>query len=674
MYKYNKVTRYYHTIKYLRPVQIYSRVKYIYKQWMYRTVPQLTKRLVFSDGIGVELRDSFFLSNVPNEILNDDDKFQWLKSADEIVKGNFTFLNHTEIFDSLEHIDWNNSELPQLWRFHLHYFDYAWDLGTAYVVSGQDIYYRSFKTIVLSWMQNNEIGFGDGWHPYTISLRITNLIYSYHLFKKALYEDFTFKKDLLNHIFSMAKFLAYNLEYHILGNHLLENSKALVFAGLFFGGTQGDELFQTGTNILWNQAVEQVLDDGGHFELSPMYHTIVLWDYLECINLLNMNKRPVPSEVVKRIKKMLSFQREILHPDGNNPLFNDTALDSGPKPLDVLHFGSIVLGQYYGSTENISSKLQFILGNKCSVQSLDKKPVELKTLVALNDTGYFIMRSRKINSHMVIDCGKIGPDYLPGHAHADILNYELSIYRERFIVDSGIFEYRKGKYREYFRSTRAHNTVTVNDQNQSDVWESFRVGQRGNPLVSEIFEKPKALVFHGSHDSYLSRYGIVHSRYIAQVDNSIWVVIDELTHVDRVKKVQMEPTHKYSNYIHFHPQVEFETTEKNMINLKLENRTIQVVPFGIKNPRKEIICSKDPVFSYSSKFGKFQPKLTLKLCSTFHKDFVFGYVISPVSQEVRIERVELNHIDQDNYSLILRFTGNTWEYKKSNGDIEILEI
>jgi len=80
------------------------------------------------------------------------------------------------------------------------------------------------------------------------------------------------------------------LEFHLLGNHLLANAKALVFAGCFFSGDEADGWLRTGLDLLEAEFAEQILDDGAHFELSPMYHAVILEDVLDLIQL----RRAVP--------------------------------------------------------------------------------------------------------------------------------------------------------------------------------------------------------------------------------------------------------------------------------------------------------------------------------------------------------------------------------------------
>ena len=81
----------------------------------------------------------------------------------------------------------------------------------------------------------------------------------------------------------------------------------------------------------------------------------------------------------------------------------------------------------------------------------------------------------------MVDGGPGGPDHLMAHAHADLFSYELSLFGERFVVDTGVYEYPAGPMRQYVRSTAAHNTASVDGVDQIECWDSFRVARRAAP-------------------------------------------------------------------------------------------------------------------------------------------------------------------------------------------------
>src|SRR5690606_13481259 len=100
------------------------------------------------------------------------------------------------------------------------------------------------------------------------------------------------------------------------------------------------------------------------------------------------------------------------------------------------------------------------------------------------------------------DLAAIGPDYIPGHAHADTLSFELSLGTERILVNGGTSTYERGPLREAQRATRSHNTVEIAGTNSSDVWASFRVGRRARVRDVSIKERDGCVLVSGTHDGY----------------------------------------------------------------------------------------------------------------------------------------------------------------------------
>ena len=109
-----------------------------------------------------------------------------------------------------------------------------------------------------------------------------------------------------------------------------------------------------------------------------------------------------------------------------------------------------------------------------------------KNLLLLKDSGY--IRISNGSAVALLDVSKIGPDYLPGHAHADSLSFELSIDNQRIMVNSGTSCYGLSIERLKQRGTLSHNTVTVNGENSSEVWGGFRVAKRAYPRELKIYD------------------------------------------------------------------------------------------------------------------------------------------------------------------------------------------
>src|SRR5687768_5395021 len=180
-----------------------------------------------------------------------------LERAETALARHFTFLNRALTYQGP--IQWQEPRQSRLWRFHLHYFDYAIELGQAFQTTTDPRYWEGFKALVDDWIANNPPPQGDGWHPYTVSLRVVNWIRAYHLFKTPFAGEPAFHQRFLRSLYAQTRYLAGNLEYDITGNHLIKNGKALMFSGGFFRGVQATAWFEQGLRLLLEESREQIL-------------------------------------------------------------------------------------------------------------------------------------------------------------------------------------------------------------------------------------------------------------------------------------------------------------------------------------------------------------------------------------------------------------------------------
>ncbi len=370
----------------------------------------------------------------------------------------FEFLNLSVKF---KEIDWNYANYGKLWTYNLNYFDFL----------SQDNEDDKLDLIELFIENSSKIEYGL--EPFPISLRGINWIkyLSYQKIKNQKIDD---------SLYAQYYILFDHLEYHLLGNHLLENGFSLLFGAYYF---QDEILYQKSKEILLEQLEEQILDDGGHFELSPMYHQIMLFRLLDIINLVknnNWKQRELLEFLKTKAELMLGWLELISYKNGDIPLFNDSTNDIAPRTEQLV---------------NYATNLGLTIGG-----------IELK------ESGY-----RKIehkNYELVVDVGDIEASYIPGHTHADIFNFELRIEGKPFIVDIGLSTYETCDRRDIERSTKGHNTVEINGRNQSDVWGGFRVANRGN--IINLKEGNDFI--EATHDGYKP---IFHTRRWTSEENKI---------------------------------------------------------------------------------------------------------------------------------------------------------
>ena len=346
----------------------------------------------------------------------------------------------------LDQVGWDNPAVALLWRYNLHYFDDLNAQGCATRRPWQ-------RALVQRWLDDNPPGQGTAWAPYPVSLRLVNWI-KWALGGEAL------PAPWLHSLAIQARWLTRRLEWHLLGNHLFINAKALVFAGLFFEGAEADGWLHAGLDILRQELPEQILADGGQFERSPMYHALALEDLLDMLNLVAACAPADPALLAllptlrERAGAMLHWLRCMRHPGGALARFNDTAEGIAPPTDDI---------ERYAAALGITAP---------AAPSADG-------LLALEPSGY--VRAQSGPAVAFVDVAPVGPDYLPGHAHADTLSFELSVGGREIIVNRGTSVYGTGPRRQWERGTAAHSTVQIGAHDSSEVWSGFRVGRRARP-------------------------------------------------------------------------------------------------------------------------------------------------------------------------------------------------
>jgi len=224
----------------------------------------------------------------------------------------FRFLN--EEFDVGDPTDWSPGDQSLLWRFHLHYFDWAPRLAAEGRI-------EELNRQIDSWIAQNPVGRQPAWHPYPTSLRIVNWVRAVQLMAPE-----SRRTSWITSLWRQAAFLESHLEFHLGANHLVENAFGLLVAGLFFEGPVARRWFTLGAGLLTDELDKQVLPDGDHCERSLSYHLRIHLVYREAIALLKANGRHVPPTLSGVHERMSKFTADVRHLDGNVPLFHDSQL------------------------------------------------------------------------------------------------------------------------------------------------------------------------------------------------------------------------------------------------------------------------------------------------------------------------------------------------------------
>jgi uncharacterized heparinase superfamily protein len=448
--KFHQLNLWFHTVRYLKPRQIFFRLYY-------------------------PLRNRLFPIKIKGTYAGSIALQPWEKTPENpqsfLGNASFKFLNVQHDFEN--EIQWDHSAYGRLWTYNLNYFDFLNQLGIS-------------KEDGISLMEDyikKETGLIVGKEPYPTALRIVNWI-------KFLSKHQIEEAEMLQFLYKDLQRLSRNLEYHLLGNHLLENGLALFLGAVFFRDTR---LLKIGEAVLKTELEEQITNDGAHFERSPMYHRIILHRMLDCYKFALESNWDKHQHLISLLKTqsvaMLSWLDAVTYRNGFVPMTKDSA--------QGIALPAKTLFQYAESL------------------SLDIKKVPL------SDSAY-----RKVEGQdyeCFLDLGGPSPDYQPGHAHADTFNFELWFKEKAVIIDPGVSTYEAGEVRAIERSTKFHNTVSVDGRNSSEVWGAFRVAKRAR--IELLEDSPR--IKKACHDGFRSM-GVTHFRTFEFKPSAI-IITDVLT-------------------------------------------------------------------------------------------------------------------------------------------------
>ena len=473
-----KVKLYLNTIKYLKPIQIYFQVKrymvFYKKIKYYNSYPKIMNKF-----------------KLCIKELDLDNKYLQRFDIDKLFENKISLLNKTYNLDLKK---WNIVNASPLWNFNLHYFEYAIPLAAKYRKTKEIRYYAKFKELLNSWIDNNSKSRNYAWEPYTISLRIVNLLISFELFGEIFINDVSFYNKVFISIFSQYKYLIKNQEKHLLGNHYFENLKTIIICSIIFNEWK---IFNKYFNKLKKEINEQILEDGLHFELSLMYHKIILEGIIRLSYIMSQISKERVVFFIPIIQKMINALVSLEKGMGKTPHFNDSADGVSKETYQLINAANRLF--------NITPEL----------------------INEFTSSKYFKLYDNGIA--ILFDAGPIGPKYIPGHGHCDALSFEVSLNNNPIFVNSGTYQYQ-GELRNFFRSTEAHNTLLIDNKQQSEIWAEHRVGRR--IYKNNGIKKDNNTVI-GYYYNYLGNF---HKRVLSLVNNEI--IIEDFVKTKRNCKVQ----------------------------------------------------------------------------------------------------------------------------------------
>jgi uncharacterized heparinase superfamily protein len=468
-------------------------------------------------------------------------------SAGALTEGRFEFVGQP--VDLGWPPRWDCFDQTRLWQYNLHYFDWIWALD-----------YASARSVAADWIRRHDLARRRvGWEPFPVSLRLQNWLgLFFGRFRERTEADPEWLGTLWPSVWLQTEWLRRNLEHHLLANHLLENAVALTLSGACFEGQDADRWLEEGRRLLERELDEQILHDGMHFERSAMYHLRAV--YLVAL-LAGVDRPGLGGGFAPLLERMRGATRKLLHPDGQIALVNDSAFGIANDPGELLAPAASTADGAW----------------------------------SLPDAGYYGYREG--GDYIVCDAGPVGPDYMPGHAHGDMLSFELSLGGRRVVVDSGVCSYEIDAMRHYCRSTRAHNTVEIDGQDQCEFWGAFRVGRRGRP--THVVWEPGMRGFRlaGRHDGYARLPGTPSHQRIFEYDRAGALEVRDTVTASRPVRT--------ASRIHLHPDCAVEDRTVDTAVIALGPLRVRMHWSGAVD---EVVCEDS---WYCPRFGERRENLAL---------------------------------------------------------------
>ncbi len=460
--------------------------------------------------------------------------------------------------------DLNYGDVKYVWELNRH--QYFVDLGQAYWLTGEQAYADAFMELLGHWVKANPYNIGVNWtNALEPAYRVLSWIWTHEMCRDGITPTFhmTFLKSLYQH----GRYIDAHLEvYSSPYNHLVGEATALLFIGTLFPEfNRASTWAERGRRVLDEHLEHQLHEDGFTVEQASFYHYATLGFYILAVLLRELNGKPVRKSIWERIERAIECSIYLTQPNGQIPRLGDCD-DARPIGLshrvlwDFREFHSIGAAHFQRSdfkshAGEYAEDALWLLGVKGYDQfmALQTEPLAA-TSKAFDQSGYFLMRSdwSETATWGCFDCGPQSAGLDAGtvpsaaHGHADALSVLLTVGGEPMLVDAGHYTYNgEPAWRDYFRETRAHNTVVVDGANQA-VHHGGMDWSNAARVVSEAWISNTDYDYAcGRHEGYHRlAQPVTHRRAVVFRKSLYWLIIDELEGVGE---------HTIDSYLHFAP-------------------------------------------------------------------------------------------------------------------------
>jgi hypothetical protein len=493
---------------------------------------------------------------------------QTLEAAEAAVRGRFDLLGYRRLDFGLP-VDWHldpvsGRRAPQrhwtrlqplhapsvgdskvVWELGRH--QWMVSLGQAYRLTADERLAAACHAYLTDWLAANPTGRGIHWtSSLELALRLIAWCWVLVLFRGSPHWTGPFfvqlRESIADHAAHIERYLS---PYFSPNTHLTGEALGLLYAGVVFPELeQAARWRERGLGLLVDESGRQVLDDGVYFEQSTAYHCYTVEIYLHLLVLAQRNGLHVPPEVAARVGRLLDFLLFVRRPDGQLPAIGDgdggRLLPLVPRaPHDARGLFAVAAAlfgraDYAWAAGKAAPELLWLLGPEglAAFEALDPRPPAGPASRAFSRGGYVVLRSGwdAAAHQLIFDVGQLGCPNSAGHGHADLLSVQVSAFGQAFLVDPGTYVYTADPgWRDHFRCSAAHNTVTVDGESQARPAGAFAWKERPRAHLRRCVLTEALATVEADHDAYSRRRApIRHRRRVWFMKRAWWLIVDDV--------------------------------------------------------------------------------------------------------------------------------------------------
>jgi hypothetical protein len=430
--------------------------------------------------------------------------------------------------------DFGYGDIKCIWE--INRFPWTFALARSYARTGQEKYAETYWLLFENWLEENPPNIGVNWKcGQEATFRLIATCFARRAFANSRATSHERLQKWRKFVAFTAERIAGNIGYALSqnNNHGISECIGLyTAANILPDMPQAEKYSVLAEKNLIEQLETLVYKDGAFSQHSTVYHRVVLHDLAWYLAFKKALGSDVEKHIVAAANRALQF------------MVNITDLNTGLAPLHGPNDGANILpltNSKYLDFRPAITLLGSLLNCRLAVPAGPQNEALLwfsqtnsqgKILAQNNDpgavtSGWFMFSGK--NSRLFC----YAPEkFIHRPAQADLLHVDFWWKGLPITLDPGSFSYNcSGRFSEMFKSTRVHNTVCVNNEDQLKMISRF-LFLPWPRIKTEWYEKKQTFI--ATHKAYKDS-GILHTRKIQHKGNDLWLIEDTLVS-NRLKK------------------------------------------------------------------------------------------------------------------------------------------